>query len=155
IERCLDKILFYKGETAYPNVATVSGSFDMIAKLEIMEANKWNGTAPNIVFSFPNKLATGYASIRKALDGSYALAKTNKLRFTYMEGYATSPSDQIKCQVFDSDRAIKIDVNMPNTYGVNWKTLAIPSGVLTTDEFYVLEVTGANKGEVYYLRFKY
>ncbi|MBI1227712.1 MAG: hypothetical protein GC192_20935 [Bacteroidetes bacterium] len=97
-----------------------------------------------------------YIVLKKKLDASYTLVEGNTLNFTYIEDYATNQSSLVECKIYDSNTTFTIPPPsmLPNMYGVNWQTINLPTD-LVGDSYYVLEVKDSNKGEVYYLRFKY
>lgn len=156
IERCQDKILYYKGSTKYTLEDSVLPSIRLVAHAAIVTATPGStGTLPRLVMTFPHNLTTlNFIALRKQLDGSYIQSNRQKLKFTYVEQYARDAGATINCRIYDWQRQLRHNVNLPNVYGVNWQVLTLPSN-LTLDEYYVLEVGGANKGERYYLRFKY
>ena len=95
-----------------------------------------------------------YASLKKKLDGGYALSDDGKIRITYIEKYATAPGQTVTWKIYDNITQQPDHMGyVPNNYGVNWHEIDLPG--LTDDEYYILEISGANKGETYYLRFKY
>ena len=102
-----------------------------------------------------------YHELSVRLGSPYALSQNDKLQIHYIEKYFISPgiNDIITCKIFDKENTFAISNNRifqyNNTYGENWKIIDLSGASLTSNEYYILEVTGINKNETKYLRFKY
>ncbi len=101
-----------------------------------------------------------YTKLKKELDGSYVQLECSEINFQYVEDYAITAGENamIECKLYNWQREAIFTTSLVNEYGVNWQNLVVSSGAndpvpnLTSDTYYTLEVTGANKGEKYKLR---
>ncbi len=98
-----------------------------------------------------------YVEVKKALDASYTLpTETNQIHFQYIEEYAIvqGQNDFITCNIIGPSGSLaSVPITLSNVYGSNWQTINLPNWIVS-GSYYLLEITGANKGEKYYLRFK-
>jgi len=158
IERELNKIYFSKNGIKYSIDDSLEPNRILHARLEVIKATESQSVKPHIQFEFPLVRPREFTQLKKQLDASYVPAKDGYLCFKYIEDYATvgNENDEVKYVIYDQTRTPQTPnpaPTLPNQYGVNWQILKLPNG-LNTGGFYVLEVNGANKGEIYYLRFK-
>ena len=158
IGRELSKIFFTKNGVRYSEEGVLEPNRVLHARLEVIKATAAQSVKPNIQFEFPLVRPREFTQLKKQLDASYVPAKDGYLCFKYIEDYATvgNENDEIKYVIYDQTRTPQTPSPSPtlaNQYGVNWQILKLPNG-LNAGEFYVLEVNGANKGKIYYLRFK-
>lgn len=127
----------------------------------------WN---TNLGYGAPER-GNSYAKLGKTMDASfYQLAHETflnnfgnvvaqpeiYLKFTYEERYniVEGKNDRMLYKIYDWKRELLADSDMPNAYGVNWHEVDVSGLGLEAGEFYTLEVTGVNKDEKYYLRFR-
>jgi len=157
IERCVDKIFYYKNGVKYAVESSVSPGIALAAKAEILgaELNSSN-EPPRLTINFPKELpSNNFVQLKKKLDGTFFKSNRVKLKFTYVEKYAQEAGDVISCKIYDWEGTPQgAAASYPTVYGVNWLVMPLPTS-LNPDEFYTLEVNNPNKGETYFLRFKY
>ena len=110
----------------------------------------------NIVPLSPPLDTVQYNVVKQKLDAGYIRLFDNQLRFTYDQDYAVhvGDNDQINYRLLDWQMNAAQTGAIAQRYGINRHTISLNSTYLDGN-FYVLEVSGANKGEVYYLKFKY
>ena len=156
IERCVNKVFYYKNGVKYTVESSVSPSIALAAKAEILGAGlNSSNEPPRLTINFPKELpSNNFVQLKNKLDGTFFKSNRIKLKFTYVEKYAQESGDMIDCEIIDWQGISKGNASYPTVYGVNWLAMPLPT-TLNPDEFYTLEVNNPNKGETYYLRFKY
>ena len=99
----------------------------------------------------------GFNTISSAIRSQYAKVADDELRVVFNQRYNVVPgqNDTADYNIYDWQRQSVGNGTIPVVYGPNHHTLDISSAPLLDGAYYVLEVTGPNKGETYYLRFKY
>ena len=159
----MNKIYYVQNGTRYSSggteiTGTLEPSISLYSRLEVIEATANQNTKPKIQLKFPLVRPREFTQLKKQLDAAYVPAKDGYLCFKYIEDYAivVNQNDKIEYKIYDQFRVPQTPANtsiLDNQYGVNWQILKLPTG-LVQNAYYVLEVNGANKGEIYYLRFK-
>lgn len=165
IQRCSTAIRYFINDTEILSTPITNNNFPLHARLQITSAlAATNGNEPFIWMKFP-WLDSGcsdpptrkvYAQLKAQLDAAYTVVDDGRLRYTYTEEYAisTGQNDQLSYQVYDQSYqpVASMTGTFGNLYGSNWLELDVES---LTFGFYILEVTGMNKGETQVLRFKH
>ncbi len=101
---------------------------------------------------------TQYTNLKRQLDSGFIIYdSSDDIRFKYIEDYAVvnDESSDLICKLYNWQRSIIKTYTVSKEYGANWKRLKLPTGLLTTGQYYLLEVENTNKGDTQYLRFKY
>ena len=169
IERCNASIVFYgPGGNIYHIINGIDPSKQLIGRVEVSTADQVAGAVPNIEIDFPNIINNcvppvlaipyeNYTAVERKLDGGYILVDENKIRIKYIQDYAivANENDFVQYAIYDWKKQIPSGGSgqLQNTYGVNWHEITTPS--LVDGNYYLLELKGLNKGEIYYLRFLY
>lgn len=165
ITRCGAEINFeHNGVViAQPNPVT-NGNFDqpLVVMVDVIST----AGEPTISLEFPHLIPhcvpdsqmpdnkDNFIAAKKHLDGSYARAENQQLKFWYKERYAIANgiNSAVEYKVYDWQKNEILSGSLVNCYGPNWHQIELTA--LAANEFYTLELKGANKGETYYIRFE-
>ena len=124
-----------------------------------------NTDSETIVLNAENINPAGtYHHLKKKLDGGVAYASTSWLRFIYDEKYKPFSGAKLSYNIYGPTGAIVTNgVELLNVgsnsaehmYGENFYALQLSQiSAVNINQVYTLEVSGGNKEEIYYLRFR-
>lgn len=136
-------------------------SLNRTARYIRVQTDGWGFTTLAEFEAYPNRPTRGgpdintYHQPRKKLDGSFVTIPNRTIFLKYIEDYAiaTGVNDKLRVKIYDTAYRLRTSSTLTNHYGVNW--FRIRPRYLLPDEYYILELTGGNKEEKYYLRFIY
>ncbi len=158
IVKCNNEFAFYKDQTLIFSSLTSGGNSAFTAILKVTAAD-----AVDAVLHLNEQANCGssgsglrYSVVRKTMPNDYIKVTDNMLNFYYLQKYAIVPmvNDLITCQIFDDQHSLMSTQTLPNKYGSNYQTIDVTSlPASNSGEVYFLEVTNANKGEKYHLKF--
>ena len=98
-----------------------------------------------------------YVHLKERLDNDYLVVTGDSIRFTYREKYSIAPgsNDLISCRILDRHmERVGPAIPLPNAYGRNEQSIPLPRALMDACQWYLLEVSGFDKGSTGYLRFR-
>lgn len=105
----------------------------------------------------PIKVYKKYAELSKTPTSGVFKTDDEALNFKFQNQYAVVGNDALKFKIFDDTRTVVADHNsiyIPKSYGTNWVQIPLNTAGLIDQKVYMMELI-ENKGEKYYLRFKF
>lgn len=163
---CKDKVSYYKNailqSTAIDslrNNATVAVAPQTQVSTKAYIAYQYGNncsTSPPPPPPPPLDSVSNYFELTTKPNNSYALlSQDKKVSIYYKEKYSITQgvNDIVTIKIWNKNRRVLIkSVNLPNYYGSNFKHIDI-SNLIMKGELYILEATGINKNDKYYLKF--